>query len=293
MLRLGQNNLKLMIFILVCFFINANLSLALSLEYIEQLIINENYTTIIIELPQFAHQIDVWNNVYEDVTKATNLLGIETVTQAYSGKSISDVSETFGGYVYINTPDYSFAKIVLPKENYTNMTETFKSLGFKVENNMWMRYHLNDSRTAIGLPYTNWHGQTELTGEGRTIAIMDSGLDGNHQDFQDDAGNPPPNAKVIYWSDVGTGGQCCFDNNGHGTHVASVAAGTGANSSGKYKGVAPRARLAIWRVFFGTGPDTEFLARAIDDAVANVTPDVISVSIGSNRDDLMLLGELE
>jgi subtilisin family serine protease len=43
------------------------------------------------------------------------------------------------------------------------------------------------------------------------------------------------------------------DLDGHGTHVASIIAGTGAASDGKEKGVAPGARLHIGKVLADDG----------------------------------------
>lgn len=62
---------------------------------------------------------------------------------------------------------------------------------------------------------------------GSTIAILDTGIDDSHSDLS---------GKVSYWkdfigADVGVGGDLYLtatDENGHGTHCASIAAGTGA-----------------------------------------------------------------
>ncbi len=94
-------------------------------------------------------------------------------------------------------------------------------------------------------------GGGPLTGEGVTIAVLDSGVDGTHPDL-------PSGSKVLenvrLAGAVGTGpgfmppayveGQANSDLVlGHGTFVASVAAGSGAASSGLYKGVAPGAGI--------------------------------------------------
>ena len=44
-----------------------------------------------------------------------------------------------------------------------------------------------------------------------------------------------------------------FDGNGHGTHVAGTILGTGAASGGKYKGVAPDAKLMYAKVLTSQG----------------------------------------
>ncbi|WP_186786207.1 S8 family serine peptidase [Paenibacillus agilis] len=88
-----------------------------------------------------------------------------------------------------------------------------------------------------------------LTGAGQIVAVGDSGLDsGNvstvHQDFTGQL-HVTPIAKAIpgNWSDPG----------GHGTHVAGTVLGTGKQSSGKYKGVAPGAKLVLQALGTGGG----------------------------------------
>lgn len=79
-------------------------------------------------------------------------------------------------------------------------------------------------------------------GSGITIGIIDTGIDASHPDLQ---------GKVIGWVDFVNGKTTPYDDNGHGTHVASIAAGTGAASNGKYKGMAPGAKLVGIKVLNG------------------------------------------
>ena len=73
-----------------------------------------------------------------------------------------------------------------------------------------------------------------------------------------------------------------IDGNGHGTHVASTIAGSGAASGGKHKGVAPGADLMIGKVLAdgGYGEDSWVLAGmewAVDQGA-----DVVSMSLGGD-----------
>jgi len=94
-------------------------------------------------------------------------------------------------------------------------------------------------------------GGLPLTGQGVTIAILDSGVDGTHPDLpygskviQNVRLNPALNTApgFVYPAPV-EGVQNTDLVLGHGTFVASVAAGTGAASGGLYRGIAPGASI--------------------------------------------------
>ncbi|KAF3628962.1 CO(2)-response secreted protease [Capsicum annuum] len=78
------------------------------------------------------------------------------------------------------------------------------------------------------------------------------------------------------------------DQNGHGTHVASTAAGnpiSGASyyglASGTAKGGSPGSRIAMYRVCMSDGCRGSAIMKAFDDAIADGV-DVLSLSLGSS-----------
>ena len=76
----------------------------------------------------------------------------------------------------------------------------------------------------------------ESQGQGVTVAVVDSGLDGNHRDLT---------GQVLKGKDFTGGGNAQEDKIGHGTKMASIIAGHGhgaGNSSGVI-GVAPKAKI--------------------------------------------------
>ena len=126
---------------------------------------------------------------------------------------------------------------------------------------------------------------TGFTGAGVGVAVIDSGINDNQPDLQNATGT----SRVVYHQDfTGTpttnanGGQ--YDLYGHGTHVAGIIAGNGANSGGQYAGVAPGATLIDLRALDanGAGTDSSVIA-AIQQAIAlkntyNIR--VINLSLG-------------
>ena len=101
---------------------------------------------------------------------------------------------------------------------------------------------------------------TGYTGEGVTMAIIDTGIDGNHTALDDlDDDNMTDDPKIVAFYDAinnpgATNGTEIFpyDDNGHGTHCAGITAGTGAPNY-QHIGVAPRANLVGVKVQDGGG----------------------------------------
>jgi subtilisin family serine protease len=88
-------------------------------------------------------------------------------------------------------------------------------------------------------------------GSGVGIAVVDSGLDAGHEVFRDSAGFSRVSVSLDF-----TGEGRTDDPYGHGTHVASIAAGSGKPSNGAYGGVAPASKLVNLRVLNSQGRGT-------------------------------------
>lgn len=82
-----------------------------------------------------------------------------------------------------------------------------------------------------------------LDGAGETVAVLDTGLDATHLDF---AGRVVASCGAVLPGDT-------EDRAGHGTHVAGIVAGDGAESGGTYRGVAPGASLVVQASADGDG----------------------------------------
>ncbi|UIX32443.1 S8 family peptidase [Streptomyces sp. GQFP] len=126
---------------------------------------------------------------------------------------------------------------------------------------------LDRSVAQIGAPEAWAAG---FDGKGVKVAVLDTGVDGTHPDLKgriDAAKNFSEAADTV-------------DRVGHGTHVASTVAGSGAKSGGKYKGVAPGARLISGKVLddSGYGEESGIIAGA-QWAIAQGAK-VINLSLG-------------
>ncbi|MFG2432932.1 S8 family serine peptidase [Streptomyces sp. NPDC048590] len=131
---------------------------------------------------------------------------------------------------------------------------------------------LKDSVPQIGAPAAWAEG---YDGKGVKVAVLDSGIDADHPDVKD----------RIVGSKSFVPGEEVLDRNGHGTHVASTVAGSGAASGGAYKGVAPAADLLVGKVLgdAGYGQNSgiiEAMEWAKDQGAA-----VVSMSLGDTTPD--------
>ncbi|WP_162794775.1 S8 family peptidase [Nonomuraea lactucae] len=146
-----------------------------------------------------------------------------------------------------------------------------RTLGASVSK-LWLdgkrKLFLDKSVPQIGAPKAWEQG---LTGKGVTVAVIDSGYDPDHPDLKDVV------TQSVNFSDEPD----ATDTNGHGTHVASTIAGSGQASGGKYRGVAPDAKLAIAKVGGQSGDISDSaLIAGMEWAATKAKARVANVSIG-------------
>lgn len=160
-------------------------------------------------------------------------------------------------------------------------------------------------------------GPQGLMGEGCLIAVIDSGIDYAHPDFQNEdgttrilelwdqtiPGNPPEGYQIgsVYSrEDINEALRArtvpeqlervpSIDSSGHGTHVAGIACGNGRASNGRYQGVAPASTLLVVKLGNPIGnsfPRTTQLMEAIDyvikRAIQAEMPIGVNISFGNN-----------
>lgn len=128
---------------------------------------------------------------------------------------------------------------------------------------------------GTGLP-----GGVGFTGLGVLVGIVDTGLDGTHPDFL--AGSPL-SSRVAHSFLFPGGDSALVDTDGHGTHVAGIAAGNGRASNGAYTGMAPEAGILVGRAGVSDFFDTD-LVNGVDNlfryAESVAKPAAVNLSLG-------------
>ena len=120
-------------------------------------------------------------------------------------------------------------------------------------------------RTSVDLVWKRFENE----GEDMIIGICDTGVDVTHGDLA---------GRIL--GTVDFTGEGDFDGNGHGTHCATIAAGDGSRSNGKYRGVAPKAKLYMTKGLNSAGQGS---ASSIVDGIEWLHEKgvhVISLSLG-------------
>ena len=101
---------------------------------------------------------------------------------------------------------------------------------------------------------------TTLDGTGIGIAVLDSGIFTDHSSFKNGTAS-----RVVYSQSFVPNESAVTDSYGHGTHVASLAAGSSNRDNGAYRGIAPNAKIINLKVLNNLGiGNTAWLLNALE-----------------------------
>lgn len=131
-----------------------------------------------------------------------------------------------------------------------------------------LKLNLEQSVPQIGGDVANALG---FDGAGVVVAVVDTGIDDTHPDLVD---------QVLAHEDF-TDSTENGDVVGHGTHVASTIAGTGEASDGRYRGVAPGARLLDAKVCVQLGCSESAILAGMQWAVDQGAK-LVNMSLGAD-----------
>ena len=195
--------------------------------------------------------------------------------------AVSGLITTLGGTLGRDLPILDARAASLPNASILTLAES--ALVKRVALDRLTLGFTSPDRTAATVGADTVWQQRGYDGAGIGVAVIDSGVTAWHDDLADP--NAPTTQRVDRFVDfVGSQTQP-YDDYGHGTHVAGIIAGNGADSNGSRMGIAPRARLMVLKVLdaLGRGRISDVIA-AIDYAVAHQSEfniRVINMSIGA------------
>jgi subtilisin family serine protease len=196
---------------------------------------------------------------YDDASTST----IPVLT-TYSGNAAAKRAVPAGAKLTRQLPSISGAAMKVSK---AGAGQFLGAAGFS---KLWLdgkrKVLLDQSVPQIGGPDA-W--QAGYTGKGVSVAVLDTGVDATHPDLA---------TQIAGEKNFTT--ESADDVVGHGTHVASTIAGTGAASSGRYKGVAPDARIYDGKICEVSGCDESAILAGMEWAANDVKAKIVNLSIG-------------
>ncbi|HEX6352509.1 S8 family serine peptidase [Actinophytocola sp.] len=161
----------------------------------------------------------------------------------------------------------AMSAVAMRAEKTTTFWETTRDSARKIWLDGPVKATLDRSVPQIGAP-SAWNAGH--TGEGTTVAVLDTGIDATHPDLDD---------AVIGAQDFTDSATGTDDYFGHGTHVASIITGDGA----KNKGVAPNTKLLNGKVLDDAGGGYESWIIAGMEWAAASGADVVNMSLGTRE----------
>jgi subtilisin family serine protease len=171
--------------------------------------------------------------------------------------------------------------VELPLSTVQELLTTAESSYLSLDRPVEMLGHLEETTGAALIRQSL--SNTNITGKGVGIAVLDSGIFTNHKAFVDSQGTP---ARLLASVDLTGQGVRTNDPYGHGTHVSGLVAGQSLMSiSPKYRGIAPEANLINLRVLDSQGRGTtSSVLSALDWVLANhlnYNIRVVNMSLGT------------
>ncbi|MBX5321403.1 MAG: S8 family serine peptidase [Candidatus Bathyarchaeota archaeon] len=169
-------------------------------------------------------QYNAGHSVYKTLSRSSNAQFISRLSDTFSAVTVKH-AYTLVSAVAVTAP----AEVIPKLAEFSGVV--------RIEPDFQVQVALDTAVQVINVDRV-W-ADYGLYGENQTIAVLDTGIWPEHPDFE---------GKIVGWADFVNSNPDPYDDNGHGTMVASIAAGTGAGSNGTYKGVAYMAKIVAIKV---------------------------------------------
>ncbi|XP_006358961.1 subtilisin-like protease SBT1.7 [Solanum tuberosum] len=270
---------------------------------------NSLFSTMATNLETYIVQVESPNSQIS--THRTSTMDLDSWYHSFLPTTIANsIEDTRMVYAYHNV-----IKGFAVKLSDEELKEMEKKEGFiSARPQRVLSLHTTHTPSFLGLQQNMGFWRDSNYGKGVIIGVLDTGIAHDHPSFNDEGMPPPPakwkgkcefnssicNNKLIGARSFSFGKGTTWDDDGHGTHTASTAAGSYVknanvygNANGTAVGVAPLAHLAIYRVCTSVGCSESDILAAMDVAIEDGV-DILSLSLGGStksfHDDAIALG---
>ncbi len=207
-----------------------------------------------------------------DLLSAVGSNGMVTVNVQYKTfptKGYLKTRQTGGATVRWQLPTITAVTMTVPATMLADLENEANVIYISPDRLLGMTANPQTEEFATAVEADVAASQYGLDGTGIGVAIIDSGIVANG-----DLNNASGNSRVVYSQSFVAGDSTTPDKFGHGTHVAGLIGGSGANSGtangypATYAGMAPNVNLINLRVLdqYGSGTDSQVIA-AIQEAI--------------------------
>ena len=178
------------------------------------------------------------------IIQGENLATVLELVKAHNGVITSELEIINGVAAYLTPSTVDFLQ---QQPEITYITPNAEVEASALPEQDWTVYNAGkdtpsaDAPEAIGADYIWEQG---ITGDGVTIAIVDSGMSIFHALKRD----TNKDVRLLAWKDFVNRRKNPIDPNGHGTHLASIMVNSHKGDDKSYNGIAPDADLVVVRV---------------------------------------------
>lgn len=189
-----------------------------------------------------------------------------------------------GSGIHVNAPRGRIRTAILPLERLESLADNRNVRRIVLSRKL--RPRLDVAADKVALP--KFRNSTSLTGSGVIIGVVDTGIDPNHSELKDrilriwdQTISGPGVAEGGYGIELaGPQMTASRDTDGHGTHVAGIAAGTGP----VYADVASGAELVVVKTDFNDAHIADAVQYVLRVARDMGRPAVVNLSLGGHGD---------